>query len=268
MKKSIMTLATVFCFSTCLTLSTVASADGNMRGHKKGQGMSFGKVLKELDVALSDEQKLEIKAIAQQTRENNSVYGVEKQEIKLQMRELMNMPAWDAQFAREIISSQMENAQPLVLNKAQAKHAMYQVLSDEQKQALAANAEQKGKRKGKNGGKGKKRQAKMEARLVKALGLSDQQQASWEQNKASGKVLKESFRSVMQDHREQVKQVIQADNFDADTFLALQDGFSETLLEHRVQMAQIKYASLAVLTDDQKQKMKKIKNKMKEKRRS
>lgn len=263
-----MTLATVFCFSTCLTLSTVVSADGNMRGHKKGQGMSFGKVLKALDVELSKEQKLEIRAIAQQTRENNSVYGGEKQEIRLQMRDLMNMPVWDAQFAREIISSQMENGQQLKLNQAQAKHAIYQVLSDEQKQALAENAEQKGKRKGENKGKGKKRQAKMEARLVKALSLTDEQQATWAQNKESGKVLKESFRSVMQDHRAQVKQVIQADSFDTDAFLALQDSFSETLLEHRVQMAEIKYASFAALTPEQKQKMEKIRNKMKEKRRS
>jgi protein CpxP len=265
MKKQIITLSAL----ACLTLSGISLAMAKPdQGHKGADNGKRGgdamRVLKQLD--LSEQQKLDIKAIMQETREDNSVFDGDKQEIMLQMRDLMNMPSWDAQTARQLISAQIEQGKDIQLNRAEARHQIYSLLTNEQKAELASKADKPKNKKGKQ--KGKKRAAKMKSRMAKALALTDEQQAQLKSIDAEAKAVKDSFKPVMKAHREQIKALVQADVFDADAWLALQTSFMPEFVEHRVLLAESKYNKKAVLTEEQSTKMENIRNKMKDKRRS
>ena len=217
--------------------------------------------LRQLD--LSDSQKLEVKAILKQSKEDNSVFAGERQEIMLQMRDLMNMPTWDEETARQIILAQMEQGRAIALNRAQAKHAVYQVLSVEQKEQLEAK-EPKNNRKSKS----KKREGKMHKRLAKALALTDEQKTQWKQLHEQSKNAKQAFKSTMREMREQTKALIQSENFDEQAWQAIQEQYSQAIVEHRVQLTALKYQTKSILSLEQEEKFAEIKNKMKEKRRS
>lgn len=264
MKKQIITFSALACLAISGVSAPIAQTSEGQRSGEHGKpGGDAMRVLKQVD--LSEQQKLDIKALIQQTREDNSVFAGEKQEIMLQMRELMNMPVWDAQTAGQLISSQMEQGKSIRLNRAETKHQIYNVLTNEQKVEMAAKAEQPDKNRGKQ--KGQKRKAKMQDRLLRALALTDDQQAQWRVMHTQTKALKEDFKAVMKAHHKHVKALVQTEVFNVKAWLALQEGFTSQLVAHSVLIAESKYNTKALLSDEQNQTFLKIKNKMKDKRR-
>mgnify|MGYP001139088209 CR=1 FL=1 len=264
----------VIAISTAACIALASSSVAMAKPKPGERGDNFLHVVEKLD--LSEQQKLSVKAIMQQTREDNSVFVGEKQEIKLQMRDLMTMPSWDAETAGQIISAQMEQGKGIELNRAEAKHQVYQLLNDEQKAKLGEMSEQralddenkargKDKARGENKARGKNHR-KMQARLAKALSLSDDQKAEWKTLQQETRALKQSFAPVMHAHHEQVRAIVQAERFDASAWQAVQEAFAEQLIAHRVDMAEIKFNSMAILSDEQKQSFLAIMKKQADKR--
>lgn len=270
MKKQLLTIATLACF-TFAGASVVAA--------KTGQHENPMRSLIKLN--LSDEQKQDMQAIFKATRENNSVYAGEKKEIMTQMNDLMRMPSWDQTSAEAIIRSQLQQSESISLNRAKARHQVYNLLSDEQKAKLAektgdktenaqrksakiGDAKKRDKSKGERKGKGKGRKIKL-ARLTKALSLSDTQIGQFKAIDSDAKQQMLGIKEQSEAHREMMKAIVHASSFDEGAWLA---AHSNTL-DHKVAVKLIKtkvhYDRANLLNDEQKLKFAKIMKKMKDK---
>ena len=265
LKKQLLSISIIA--GMALSGASMAIAKQDAQGHFERPDNNM-RIFKQLE--LTAQQKLDIKALMRKTKEDNSVYAGEKVEVKKQMQALMSMPAWDEQTARQTISALMQQSKEIQLNRAEAKHAIYQVLTDDQKEQLAEKMEKRQNKrelKAENNGErnGDKRKAKMQARIFKKLALSVEQQTQWQAIREQSKAERTDFAPFMQAHREQIKAILYADTFDTNAWQAAHDNFADEFLAHRVQMAEAKYNTMAMLSDEQKAKFKKMTNKMKEK---
>ncbi len=258
MKKQMTTLV----ISLCLGLGAVSSVAADMKRDIKH--------LKQLD--LSQQQEQQIRAIVKQTREDNSVFKGEKQEIRLQMRDLMEMPAWDAAQAESIFNTQFELGQTAALNRAKAKNQIYNLLTQEQQDELsqkaAANADRRDNASNENKPRKKRRGGDLSLqKLKKALSLSDEQFDAIKAIRQEAKTEMQAYRDAMKSQKAALRSITQSDSFDEDAFLAQLASANDLKLAVRMIQSKARYDSLSLLNDEQKIKMKKIMKKMKEKRR-
>lgn len=218
---------------------------------------------------LSDEQKQEIKAIYKATRENNNVYAGEKKEFMIQMQDLMNMPSWDQATAENIIRSQLEQNQNIALNRAKARNQVYNLLSDEQKSALALKAEERANKGRANKGdtyKGKGKGRKMgAARLSRALTLSEAQIEQFKAIDADTKQQIMGLKEQSKAHHESMKAIIQSSTFDESAWFAHQSDALNDKVAIKLIKIKAHYDRAALLSDEQKQKFTKIMKIMKDK---
>lgn len=255
---TITTFATLACFS--LATITVAMAKGNSH-------TSPMRAFSQLD--LSNQQKLEMRAIFKTTRENNSVFEAEKSAMRQQMESLMSLPSWDEATARSILTSQVEQGKTIALNRAKARNETFNLLDDEQQATLSekyANKENDGvknKDRKKDKRKGKKMSMK---RLSKALSLDADQIAQIKAidaaTKAQMKVMKEAREPI----RSQMRALTQASTFDDGAWLALHEASINDMVEHRLVRVKARYDKAAVLSVEQQSKMLEIMEKRKGKR--
>lgn len=256
MKKQILTLATLACF----TLASVPLAMAKGDRHEEDPMRVFSK----LD--LSAQQKQEIRSIFKTTRENNSVYKGEKSSIRAQMKDLMDMPAWDEATARSILLSQIEQGKTIALNRAKARNQAYNLLTEEQKVSLSEKAEKK--ERGKKGHKAHKRGSGRKGeigkkRLNKILELSDTQIAAMDAIDAQSKEKMENLKANSTSHRDQMRAITMAESFDEASWSAIFDNAKSNMLEHRLIKTKARYEKAALLSTVQKEKLAKVMEKMK-----
>ncbi len=271
MNKPIVTLIA----TACITLSSATIAFA-----KPHHSDDFSKrTLSQLD--LSAQQKQDIKAVLKATREDNSVFAGERQEMRAQMQALMNMPVWDAATAESIIRAQITQGQSIALNRAKARNQVYNLLSDEQQTQLNEKASSQDSRKGKfkrdNDEKSRMKDIdradvkqddweKKTSRISKKLELTDAQEAQWKSIHKEAKKNAQAFRVNSKSHRETMKTIVQQAEFDEQAWLTAQASFKDELVAHRVAQAKVRYDSMSILTDEQREKMQKMSKRMKEKR--
>ena len=111
---------------------------------------------------------------------------------------------------------------------------------------------------GEGGFHGKKRALKHMARY---LGLSDEQIDQIKEIKAQAKTDREASKSTMVMFGEQVKALMENEEFDESSFLALHSEYQSSLTQAALQRAKTKHAIYQVLTEEQKLKADKIRKK-------
>lgn len=258
MKKQLSTIIAIACFS----LATIPAAIA-MHDHKGGRGNMH--ILKELD--LSSQQKQDIKTLMQQTRANNAVYAADREAFKTQMQTLMNMPTWDATLATQLIQQQISQKQQVELNRAKAKHAVYQLLTDEQQSELNAKMAEKADRKDNKGKQDKKRDGKKHAgkRMERRLDLSDEQKEAMKSIREQTKQDLSAIKAESKGFKEAERTLIQAETFDESAWLELHAQYADNFAAQDLIKLKAKYQEFALLTDEQKEKMEKMREKMQRK---
>lgn len=263
MKKQLLTLATLACFTFAGSLALAKP------GHHDNPMRPFAKL------ALSDEQKQEMKAIFKTTRENNGVYSGERKEIQNQMQELMNMPSWDQASAEAIIRSQLQQSNAIALNRAKARNQVYNLLSDEQKATLAEREDKTSEHQGlkrserkkdkKSSRKDKGPKMKL-ARLTKTLNLSNEQVEQFKAIEADAKQQMKSLKAQSKATRASTRTIIQSSSFDENAWLESENNAVNTKVALKLIKTKAHYDRISLLNDEQKLKFSKIMKKMKEKR--
>lgn len=263
MKKQLLTIATLACFTFSGTLAFAAQDrhDNPMRHFAK--------------LALSDQQKQEMKAIFKATRENNSVYKGETKEIYNQMRDLMIMPVWDQATAETIIRSQLQQSSSITLNRAKARHQIFNLLNDDQKATLAQRKDKKSERKAISKGERKKdkksaRQDKGRkmnlTRLTKVLKLSTEQVEQFKTIEANAKQQMMGLKEQSKANRESMKAIIQSSSFDESAWMVNEDNGLDDKVAAKLIKTKAHFDRLSLLNEEQKKKFSKIMKKMKDKR--
>lgn len=195
---------------------------------------------------LSQQQKQDVAEIMRQLRQDNSVYAGERMLGKQQMRELLQMPEWDPDYARQLITQNMSSRQTVELNRATAQHAAIQVLTDEQKTQLAQIDREEIREQGKE---------KFLAQLERRLDLDSaqsQQMTTIMQQQASALA---AYKGEIEAHRAAEKTLIQSDTFDQEAYLQLNQEFASTVIEMEMIKAKSRYDMFHILTPEQRQVM-------------
>jgi protein CpxP len=104
---------------------------GKGKGKNRGQNQQMG--FEKLN--LTDEQKAEMKTIMSSQKGQKRVQKTDTERLAQQaeMQSLMQAETFDEAKAEELISNQQSKRNANKLEKMKAKHAMYQLLTDEQK---------------------------------------------------------------------------------------------------------------------------------------
>ncbi len=236
-----------------MNVNVIAKPHDGMQPNEKA-GLHMMKIYKQLE--LTREQRQTIRNIIKQSREDNSVYKGEGNNIKHQMKALMSLPVWDEELARQTLLEQLNAKREIDINRAEAEHAIYQSLTEEQIEKLTAiKAQQKENR--------ENQQALRFERLTKVLKLSESQQATWieihERTKAANKSLAAS-RLQFQTHK---RNLLQAQNFNEGEFRDLLDAQQAMMIEQGLLMIKARFDTKALLTEAQLAKMQKIQKKRK-----
>lgn len=257
MKQQLLTIATIACISLAIIPTAMAKNSQHV-----GPMHAFSLL------ALSEQQKQEIRDIYTTNRENNSVFAGEKKAVKQQMNSLMNMPTWDEAAARSIITSQIEQGKSIALNHAKARHSAYNVLDDAQKASLSAlnsdSTNESIQRKSKN--KRLKNRNNGAQRLSKALVLSDEQVAQISAIDKDTAAQMQTLKESSNEQRTQMRAIIHANSFNDEAWLALHEKSLNNTLNYKLIKAKAKYDKRAILNDAQKSIRVNIMHKMKGKR--
>ena len=104
---------------------------GKGKGKNRGQNQQMG--FEKLN--LTDEQKAEMKTIMSSQKGQKRVQKTDTERLAQQaeMQSLMQAETFDEAKAEELINNQQSKRNANKLEKMKAKHAMYQLLTDEQK---------------------------------------------------------------------------------------------------------------------------------------
>lgn len=248
MKKTILTIATLACF----TLVGVATVHAKPERHANPMQM-FSKL------NLSDQQKQDMRDIFKTTRENNSVFDVEKTQTMKQIRDLMNMPTWDQASAETVIRAVIARSSDINLNRAVARNKVYNLLTEEQKATFADKGVKKGN---KSKRKGKHQKMNMK-RLTKALKLTNEQAEQFKTIQASTKAQMQNLKEQGKAHHETMKTIIQSSSFDENAWLAAHSDALDDMVAMKLIQTKARYDRISLLSVEQKQKFAKIMKKMK-----
>ena len=110
--------------------------------HKGKQ--STAKMLKKLD--LTEQQKLDIRTLRQQGKQNRQVFRQDIKEIEEQLQSVIRASEWDEQAAKNLLSQRQEIKSQLALTRATSRNAMWNYLSDEQQEKLPDRSEREHKK--------------------------------------------------------------------------------------------------------------------------
>jgi len=99
--------------------------------HKKHIARKLNKMAKYL--TLSEEQKVKMKAIFQQAKEERSKHKDEMRGFKEQVRSLLDTVVFDEKSYIELHNQYADQFASAALHKAKTKHAMLQILTEEQR---------------------------------------------------------------------------------------------------------------------------------------
>lgn len=285
MKKSISTIAAIV---SCVLLSNAnaanmpAKAEG-MKSDRAGKAQSRdarSALQMFRGLSLSAEQKEDIKALFKQVRADNSVFQADRKDSIQDMQYVMQLPVWNEEAALQVIGAHIEKSKQAKLNIAKAKHAAYQLLDDSQKEKLSQRAtERKSKREAKaetnkadrKNSKAAKAKQKQFKKMSKKLALSEEQIEQWKVISKAARKEQSALKADGNNYRQMERELIQADSFDEDAWLALHAQASAKMEAARLIQTKARFDRRALLSEEQlatfASMQKKMMKKMKDKRR-
>lgn len=211
-------------------------------------------------LSLTQQQKDDIKQIRKESQQDLSVYRAEQQQLRENMRAIMQASTWDEAAVTNAIEQQMELNLQSKLILAKGKNRVFNQLSTEQQAQFINEREDK---KGKKAGKKHKNPEKKIRRIVKTLDLNAEQQAKLTAMMATNKAQKMANRAQKKMLKAQVAQIIQAEEFDEDAWLAIHADTRQQKLDMQVNKAKARFEMLNVLNAEQREKFEKIMKKTK-----
>ena len=240
---------------TVASLLSVSAAA--IHAKEKGHGGDHVRMMMH-SLSLSAQQKEDMKQIHKETKQDLSVYREEQKQARESMRLVMQSEVWDEAAVTAAIEQQMAINMQTKLIQAKGKNKLFNQLSSEQQAQFIANQTEK---KGKN--KKRRNTEKKMKRLVKALDLNAEQEskltAMMQSNKEQALANKAEFASL----KGQIANIIQAQEFDENAWLALHAQNKQQKLDLAVTKAKSRFDMLSVLSPEQRKKFAKIMKKSK-----
>jgi len=99
---------------------------------------------------------------------------------------------------------------------------------------------------------------KMKQRMIKALDLTEQQQAQIKAIRTQAKDDNQSTREALKAFKQEAKELVQAETFDEQAFTALQQSYQASFTEAGLAKAKSKHAIFNILTAEQQEKWQQI----------
>ncbi|WP_170145435.1 Spy/CpxP family protein refolding chaperone [Salinimonas sediminis] len=156
------------------------------------------------------------------------------------------------------IEARFEAVQANQLARAKAKHAIYQVLTETQQEALAAKKAEKAQKRSNHADKRKRPDAGKLPPAFDELDLSDDQLSAVQATLEQGREQRQQSHAKMQQLREQERTIIQAETFDEAAWLALSQQFKAALIDSKTARLQQQEAMESILSDEQLTELKEI----------
>jgi len=240
MKKVIAILSPI---ALSLALVTLPASAG--QGQHKHRG--FHSMLQQLE--LSEQQRQDIRQTISQSRADRAVYREDLRALREEIKGYTHTDSWNEVAVRELLSQQEHLLATIKLQKAQKKHAVWNLLSAEQQQQWQTLKEQR---------KAKYAQRKDNNRRINKLSqldLTPEQEASIEQLKADKQNQKQSFEADYQAFRQAQLVLIQAETFDEQAWQVLWQQNQPLLMNMAVARALHRFNVWNVLTEEQQQQL-------------
>ena len=248
-----------------LTIASLLSVSSYAMSAKDDQHQKRGDSERRLmsSLSLSDQQKQDIEQIRKESKQDMSVYRVEQQQIRENMRSIMQAGVWDEAAVTAAIEQQMTLGLQTRLIKAKSQNKVFNQLSSEQQAQFIAKRVDKMTEKHEKSGKMAKREDKKMARLVKALDLNAEQQASLSAMMQNNKEQRKANQALRESVRMQITELVQASEFDENAWLAIHDQNKPQALAMAVAKAKSRFDMLSILDVEQREKFSKIMQKSK-----
>lgn len=206
-------------------------------------------------LSLTQQQKEDIKQIRKEREQDLSVYRAEQQQLREDMRPIIQATSWDEVAITNAIDQQMTLNLQSKLIEAKSKNRVFNQLSAEQQALFIKVHEDK---RGKKDDKNHKKSGKKMQRIVKALDLNPEQQAKLTEMMVTNKAEKQVNRAQAYIVKTQLTQIIQAKEFDEDAWLAIHASNRQQKLDMAVNKAKARFEMLSVLSAEQREKFKNI----------
>ena len=111
-----------------------------------------------------------------------------------------------------------------------------------------------------------KKQHRQFKRMAKHLELNDQQKAQIKSLKGQAKANRTAMKEKMKSYKVQVKALVQAEYFDENAFVTLQQSYQDVFAQAALSRAKHQHEMMKILTPEQQKKAEKMKKRMKGKR--
>ena len=240
-------------YKSLLTLTVSALITfGASAGHHPGPHHQMA-LLKQLD--LSREQRQDVRQLMRQGRQDVAVYREDLRAVRQQMQALIKAESWDEAAVKDLLEERQPLMAQLALTRANKKHQVWQVLSDEQQAEFEALMQDREPREFSD------RQQKM----LERLDLSDAQQQQIDQIRTENAANKAAFRQLRQDLKQAEAELIKADSFDQDAWQGLRAEYQQVFADYALKGLYARHQVWQVLSDEQQaeaeQRMQKRKHK-------
>lgn len=212
----------VVAIAVCSTL--VFTAQGLAKaghGHNKH---AMKKMFSQLSI--TDTQKQDLKEIFKQSREDKGLLKTDMKAFQQSLNALVQTNDWDQAAVEALLSEKQTQSTGSSLQQAQNKHAIWNILDDEQRAEFTNLMSQKKERaKGKKSDKREKHKQKWESKKAEKLGLDTEQTAHIDSIKAQTKEDMSVLREKLKAFKQAEKALIASETFDASAWQILREEY-------------------------------------------
>ncbi|WP_137168278.1 Spy/CpxP family protein refolding chaperone [Salinimonas lutimaris] len=228
-----------------LLVSGAAFAKPGHDGPRHGQENPVRMVMKDLKrLELTDTQRTEVRAIMDNLRANNKAA---REARKAQSSEAKPQFS-SAEQASDAAVARFTDSQPQRLAIAHARHDIYQLLTDAQRQTLQKKQEKRAQRD--EHPRDEKNKAHL-PRAFKKLDLSEEQYTAMTDIMEKSKAQRDAIMAQSKTLRQQEQSLIQSDNFDEAAWLVLSEKMQSVIAQGAAARFETHQQVTAQLTSEQ-----------------
>ncbi|WP_416307048.1 Spy/CpxP family protein refolding chaperone [Neptunicella sp. SCSIO 80796] len=222
-------------------LLTVAMITQPVFAHQGPQRMGeLHGLLKQLELTV--EQKSSIGDLVKQQRDNAS--AAQDGDLHQQLKQLIQADSFDEVAVTNILSSRIESSTQRQLQRAQLRHQIWSLLTTEQQQKWLDISDDRDEW----------QRPPREPKLSR-LDLTEDQQQQLQQLRSEMQASQQSFRTMMQELREQEQALVTSDEFNQQQWLLLAEQQQPKMLAFAVEQAENRHKVWQLLTPEQQQKL-------------
>lgn len=237
---------------TLLTSSGLAAKPSFGKDHHHHP---MGKILKQLELTV--EQQQDVRQIVRTARDDRDLYAEDMAELRGEMRELIQAETWDAASVTERLQARHELIAQMDLQKAQNKHKIWRLLTDEQRAEMATLIAEKEPKDGSR---------ERGNRMLNKLDLTAQQQTAIDNITAAMQEKADSFKPTHIEFKQAAQALVMSEQFSDQAWQALKQQYRDSFVAMAVAKAESRHQIWNQLTDEQQaqleQKMASFKDRM------